>query len=174
MAKILKHIWGVVKILIVVSAAIVLIFNLLLPVYQVQRSTMAPTFRDGDIVVFATVGKIKNGDVIAFYYGPQVLVKRVIGVAGDWVDISDDGTLQLNGETLDEPYVLEHRVGDTSIELPLQIPEKQFFVLGDQRWAASLDSRNEEIGLVREEQVIGKTLLRIWPSDRIGFVLGTK
>jgi signal peptidase I len=170
MAKILKHIWGVVKIMIVASAAIVLIFNLLLPVYVVQRSTMAPTFRDGDMVVFVTAGGIKNGDVIAFYYGPQVLVKRVIGVAGDWINISSDGSLQLNGEPLAEPYVLEQRAGDISMELPLQVPENQYFVLGDQRYAASLDSRNEEIGLVREEQVIGKTLLRIWPSDRIGFV----
>jgi signal peptidase I len=170
MTKILKHIWGVAQIMIVVAAAIVLVFNLLLPVYQVQRSTMAPAFRDGDIVVFVTAGRVKNGDVIAFYYGPQVLVKRVIGVAGDWVDIDNDGVLQLNGEPLAEPYVLEHRAGDISTPLPLQVPENQFFVLGDQRWAASLDSRNEEIGLVREEQVIGKTLFRLWPSDRIGFV----
>jgi signal peptidase I len=170
MAKALKPLWSIVKAMIVIAAAIVLIFNLLLPVYQVQRSTMAPTFRDGDLVDFLTVGAVENGDVIAFYHGAQVMVKRVIGVTGDWIDLSEDGRVIRNGILLDEPYIIDHGMGEVSTEFPLQVAERQYFVLGDQRRAAALDSRNAEIGLINADQIIGKSLLRIWPHDRIGLV----
>jgi signal peptidase I len=131
---------------------------------------MAPTFRDGDLVVFVTLGRVENGDVIAFYHGAQVLVKRVVGVTGDWIDIAEDGRVLRNGTLLDEPYIIDFSAGDISMELPLQVSERQYFVLGDQRRAAALDSRNADIGLVNADQVIGKSLLRIWPHDRIGLV----
>jgi signal peptidase I len=98
------------------------------------------------------------------------MVKRVIGVAGDWIDINEEGRVLLNGALLNEAYISDYSAGDISVELPLQVPERQYFVLGDQRRAAALDSRNADIGLVHSDQIIGKTLLRIWPRDRLGFV----
>jgi len=85
------------------------------------------------------------------------------------VDLNRDGTVMLNGQPLDEPYISEYSIGECTIELPLQVPDKQFFVMGDHR-LTSLDSRSLEIGLIHQDQVIGKDLLRIWPFDKIGFV----
>jgi signal peptidase I len=117
-------------------------------------------------VVFISTGRIGHGDVIAFYHGNNVLIKRVIAVGGDWLSISADGTVYLNDEPLDEHYVHEHSAGE---ELSIQILDNQFFVMGDQRWV-SLDSRSMEIGLVSQEQIIGRTFIRIWPFNKFGFV----
>jgi signal peptidase I len=166
----LKQIWGVLRALIVAAAAIILLLHLWLPVLQVQRSTMAPAYRDGDVVVFITTGKVQTGDVVAFYHGKQVLVKRVIGVAGDWVDIGEDGAVLLNGEPLSEPYIIDRGLGDVTVEFPLQVTERHYFVLGDQR-SLTLDSRNADIGLVHRDALIGQALFRVWPYERIGIVL---
>jgi signal peptidase I len=163
-----KTLFGAVQVVVIAAAVMVLLFNLLLPVYQINRTTMAPALRDGDVVVFLTAGGAGNGDVIAFYHGKQVMVKRVIAAAGDWVDIEDDGAVILNGARLYEPYVYEPFLGEATTELPLQVPDGQYFVMGDIRRAA-LDSRSEEIGLIGAEQVVGRALLRVWPLDRLGF-----
>jgi signal peptidase I len=131
---------------------------------------MAPAYRDGDVVVFITTGKFQTGDVVAFYHGKQVMVKRVIGVAGDWIDMDEDGNVLLNGAPLNEPYIIDRGVGDITVEFPLQVTERHFFVLSDQR-SLTLDSRNTDIGLVHRDQLIGQSLLRIWPYERIGPVL---
>jgi len=162
----LKIAWRIISALIVFSAAIVLLLVLWLPVFQVQRSSMVPVLNDGEIVVFITTGSISHGDVIAFYHGNNVLIKRVIAVGGDWLTLSGDGTASVNGEPLDEHYVHEQSAGE---ELSVQILDNQFFVMGDQR-QISLDSRNMEIGLVSQEQIIGRTLLRIWPLNEFGFI----
>jgi signal peptidase I len=150
--------------MIVFSAAIVLLLTLLFPVFKIQRGSMAPSLNDGDIAVFITAGKIRHGDIIAFHHGNNVLIKRVIAVSGDWVEISGDGAVTLNGVPLDDSYADGYGSGD---ELSAQIPDKHFFVLGDQR-RMSLDSRSEEIGVIPQEHIIGKHLLRIWPLKRRG------
>ena len=164
---IIRSLFGTVGALIVVAAAATLIFSLWLPVLQVQRGSMAPTLNDGDVVIFVTSGQVRRGDVIAFYQGSQVLVKRVIAVGGDYVDISDNGTVMLNYELLAEPYVEEPDAGERTAELPAEVPDGQFFVLGDHR-QTSLDSRSSDIGMVRRDQVIGKALMRIWPVGGLG------
>jgi len=155
--------------LTVFAAAIVLALTLWFPVFQVQRSSMAPALRDGDVVVFVTPGGVKRGDVVAFYQGNQVLIKRVIALGGDWLDIESDGMVLLNGEPIVEPYVSEPSAGGHRAGQPLQTPDRQFFVMGDHR-RTSLDSRNEEIGFVHQNRIIGKARLRIWPPDRLGIV----
>jgi signal peptidase I len=166
----LKQIWGILRVLIVAAAITVLLLFLWIPILQVERSTMAPAYRDGDVVVFITTGKIQTGDVVAFYHGKQVLVKRVIGVPGDWIDIDGDGNVLLNGEPLSEPYIIDRGLGDVTVEFPLQVTERHYFVLSDQR-SLTLDSRNADIGLIHQDQLIGQSLLRIWPYERIGIVL---
>jgi signal peptidase I len=162
----LKIAWRIVSSLIVFSAAVVLLLVLWFPVFQVQRSSMAPILNDGEIVIFISTGRIVHGDVIAFYHGNNVLIKRVIAAGGDWLSISADGTVYLNEEPLNEHYVQENSTGE---ELSIQVLDSQFFVMGDQR-RISLDSRSMEIGLVSQEQIIGKTFLRIWPLNEFGFV----
>jgi signal peptidase I len=127
---------------------------------------MTPILNDGEILVFITTGRIKHGDIIAFYHGNNVLIKRVIATGGDWLTLSEDGIVSLNGETLTEHYVQEYGEGE---ELAVQVLDNQVFVMGDQR-RVSLDSRNIEIGLISQEQIIGKTLLRIWPLNMFGFI----
>lgn len=153
--------------LITVAAAAVLVATLLLPVLQITGTSMTPNLIEGDIVVSMTSSGYQPGDVIAFYYDNKVLVKRVIATPGQWVDIDEDGNVYLDGELLDEPYVTEKAFGQCNIELPYQVPESRFFVMGDHR-GVSLDSRNTAVGCVSEEQIVGRLIFRVWPWESIG------
>ena len=155
--------------LITVAAIAVVLAVLVMPVLQISGSSMENTLLDRDLVIALNSGRYKSGDVIGFYYNNEILVKRVIAVSGDWVDIDEDGTVYLNGTRLDEPYVTEKALGDCSINLPYQIPDGRLFVMGDRR-ESSIDSRNASVGCVSGDAVVGKLLLRIWPLDRFGLV----
>lgn len=153
--------------LITVAAVAVLVATLWLPVLQIYGSSMTPTLRDGEIVFSVKTTDMVPGDVIAFYYNNKILVKRVIAGPGDWVNISPDGTVYVNGEMLEEPYLEEKAFGDADIELPYQVPDGRIFVMGDHR-ATSVDSRHIAVGCVAEEQIVGKIVFRVWPMDRLG------
>jgi len=158
-----------VKTLIVFAAAAVLLATLLFPTVQVLRGSMSPTLRDGEQIILIKIGRIKRGDIIAFHLGNQTLLKRVIATAGESVNINADGSVYVNGTLLEEPYLQTKTLGDCDIQLPIQVPDKQFFVMGDNR-AASMDSRLVEFGTIHQDEIIGKTIIRIWPLDRIGLV----
>jgi signal peptidase I len=163
-----SRLWSMFRALVCAAAAVVLLHTFLFPVYAVQRSTMTPLLSDGEYVLLFAAGGIKNGDVVAFHHGSQVLIKRVIAAPGDWVELDGDGTVLLNGAPLYEPYLSE--APPAQALPPLQVPEGQYFVLCDRR-AELQDSRSAEIGLVRREQIVGKTLLRVWPPDKLGLLL---
>lgn len=153
--------------LITVAAVAILVATLWLPVLQIYGNSMTPTMQNGDIVFSLKSSGFEQGDVVAFYYNNKILVKRVIAGPADWVDIAEDGTVYVNGELLDEPYIDEKAYGDTNIELPYQVPDGKVFVMGDHR-STSVDSRNTAVGCVAEEQVVGKIIFRIWPLQKIG------
>ncbi len=153
--------------LITVAAVAILVATLWLPVLQIHGSSMTPTLQDGDIVVSLKSSDYKPGEIVAFYYNNKVLIKRVIAQAGDWIDIKEDGSIIVNGETLDEPYIEEKDFGDTDIELPYQVPEARIFVLGDHR-DVSVDSRNTMMGSIAQEQIVGKLVFRFWPLNVFG------
>ena len=155
--------------LLVVAAVSVLIAVLLLPVLQISGTSMTESLQDEDIVVALNSKKYKTGDIIAFYYNNNILVKRVIAAAGDWVNIDKDGNVYVNDELLDEPYVSEKALGDCNITLPYQVPDGRCFVMGDHR-ATSIDSRNTAVGCVSNDMVIGKILVRVWPLSGLGIV----
>lgn len=155
--------------LITVAAIAVLVATLWLPVLQIYGSSMTPTLQDGQIVFSLKTSDFEPGDVVAFYYNNKILVKRVIAGPGDWVDIDEDGTVYVNGEALDEPYLEERAMGECNITLPYQVPDERYFVMGDHR-STSIDSRSTAVGCVAQEQVVGKITLRIWPLDRIGLI----
>ena len=155
--------------LVVVAAATVLVAVLFLPVLRIYGKSMRGTLDNGDIVVSVKSSNMKTGDVVAFYYNNNILVKRVIAGPGDWVDIDQEGNVYVNGTKLEEPYLDDKAYGETNIELPYQVPDGRIFVMGDNR-SVSIDSRNTSIGCVSEEQIVGKIVYRVWPLSQIGRV----
>lgn len=155
--------------LITVAAIAVLVATLFLPVLQIYGSSMAPTVVDGNIVISLNAKDFEKKDVIAFYYNNKILVKRVIARAGEWVDIDEEGNVTVNGQLLDEPYLMDKALGECDIELPYQVPEKRIFVMGDHR-SVSIDSRSKSVGCVSEEQIVGKLVFRIWPLKEFGSI----
>lgn len=153
--------------LITAAAVAVLVATLWLPVLQIYGSSMAPTLNEGEIVVSVKSGEFEQGDIVAFYYGNKLLVKRYIAGPGDWVDINPDGTILVNGRLLDEPYVAEHNFGGSDLELPYQVPDGRYFLVGDHR-ATSVDSRHTTVGCVGEDQIVGTIVYCIWPPSNIG------
>lgn len=153
--------------LVTVAAVAVLVATLWLPVLQIFGSSMTPTLQDGEIVFSLKTSHLEQGDVVAFYYNNKILVKRVIAGPADWVNMDPDGTVYVNGEVLEEPYITEKAFGETNIELPYQVPDGRIFVMGDHR-ETSVDSRNTAVGCVAQEQIVGKIVFRVWPLSRIG------
>ena len=153
--------------LVVVAAIAVLVAMLFLPVLRIYGQSMNSTLISGELVVSLKGSDFKTGDVIAFYYNNNVLVKRVIANSGDWVDIDLDGNVYVNQQLIDEPYIAEKAYGEPNIDFPYQVPDERIFVLGDNR-SVSVDSRSTSIGCVTQEQVVGKIVFRIWPLSRIG------
>lgn len=151
------------------AAIAVLVATLWLPVLQIYGSSMTPALQDGEIVFTVKTSDFGPGDVIAFYYNNKILVKRVICDPGDWINIDEDGTVYVNDEKLDEPYLTEKALGECNIEMPYQVPDGRYFVMGDHR-STSVDSRSTSVGCVADEQIVGKIIFRIWPFDRIGTV----
>ena len=156
-----------IAILVVVAAVAVLVATLWMPVLRIYGSSMAPTLNDGQIVISLKTTDFKTGDIAAFYYGNKLLIKRNIAGASDWVNIDEDGTVSVNGIELDEPYLAEKAFGQTNIELPYQVPDKRYFLMGDNR-EASVDSRNTAVGCASDDQIVGKVVFCIWPLDRFG------
>ena len=153
--------------LVVVAAVAVLISVLFLPVLQIYGTSMTPTLSEGDIVVSVKGADFESGDLIAFYLGNKILVKRCIAGPGQWVDIDEEGHVYIDGKLLEEPYLEEKALGDCNIELPYQVPDNRYFCLGDHR-ATSVDSRDTTVGCVSEEQIVGKIVFRVWPLSGLG------
>ena len=163
-----KALSGTVYVLTIVAAVAVLIATLVLPVLQIEGTSMEPTLYNGDIVLLMKTTRFDRGDLCGFTWNNKLLIKRVIGVPGDWIEIDTDGTVYLNGEKLDEPYVEQKALGECDLEFPYQVPQEQFFVIGDMR-ESSIDSRNTVIGCIPKDQIVGKVFFRVWPFSRLRF-----
>lgn len=157
---------GTISVLTYMAAIAALIATLVLPVLQIEGTSMEPTLVNGDIVLLVKTTDFSRGDICGFSWNNKILIKRVIGIPGDWIEIDTDGTVYLNGEKLDEPYTAQIAFGECDLEFPFQVPQEQYFVLGDMR-ENSIDSRNTLIGCVEAEQIIGKIFFRIWPLESI-------
>lgn len=153
--------------LIVVAAVAVLVATIWMPVLRIYGASMTPTLDVGEIVVSVKGSEFAPGDLVAFYIGNKILVKRCIAGPGQWVDIDEDGNVYVDGKLLEEPYLAEKALGDCNIDLPYQVPENRYFCMGDHR-ATSVDSRTTEIGCIAEEQIVGKIVFRVWPLERFG------
>ena len=163
-----KALSGTIYVLTIVAAVAVLIATLVLPVLQIEGTSMEPTLVNGDVVLLTKTTSFDRGELCGFSWNNKLLIKRVIGIPGDWIEIDTDGTVYLNGEKLDEPYAEQLSVGECDLEFPFQVPQEQYFVLGDMR-ESSIDSRNTLIGCVAKDQIVGKIFFRIWPFKTIRF-----
>lgn len=163
-----KALGGTLYVLTIVAAVAVLIATLVIPVLQIEGTSMAPTLVNGDIVLLTKVTDFDRGELCGFSWNNKLLIKRVIGIPGDWIEMDTDGTVYRNGEKLDEPYADQLAVGECDLEFPFQVPQEQYFVLGDMR-ESSIDSRNTLIGCVAKEQIVGKVFFRVWPFKTMRF-----
>lgn len=155
-----------IYVLIIIVAVASVGATLFMPVIEITDSSMKPLVEDGDIVLTIKSSSFKTGDVVAFYYGNKILAKRVIGVQGDFVNIDKDGIVYVNGEKLEEDYVKEFLKGESDIKYPVQVSDNSIFVLSDERNVLT-DSRSENIGTIKKENIIGKVIFKVWPIKKI-------
>ena len=163
-AKVLK---STVYTLVVVAAFAVLVATLWMPVLQIYGSSMTPTVEEGQIVVSIKSNDFEQGDLVAFYIGNKLLVKRIIAVPADYVMLDEFGTVFINGEELVEPYITEKAFGECDIEMPYQVPESKYFLMGDHR-KTSVDSRSSAVGCIDKDQIVGRIVFCVWPISDFG------
>lgn len=158
-----------VYLLVTVAAAAVLVATLLMPVLQIYGSSMSPTLEEGDVVVSVKASRFAQGDIVAFYYGNKLLVKRYIAGPGQWVDMDENGNITVDNVSLYEPYVDVPSNGNADITFPYQVPEDKYFLVGDHR-SVSVDSRHSVVGSISKENIVGKIVFCIWPLARFGLI----
>ncbi len=156
--------------LIVVAAIAVLIATLAFPVLQISGSSMEPTLNDEEVVVLIKTTNMKRGQLCCFSYQNKLLIKRVVGLPGDSIHVDADGYVYVNGNLLEEPYVIDRALGECDITFPCNVTDNHYFVLGDHR-STSIDSRSSVIGLVSEEYIVGRIFLRVWPFETMSRVV---
>lgn len=165
----LKKVQKTLSILVVVAAISVLVATLWMPVLKIYGSSMDPTLENGQIVVSIKTKKLKSGDVVAFWQGNKLLVKRVIASPGQKLDIDVNGKVFVDGKAISESYLDSESLGNTDIDFPHQVEESRWFCMGDNR-ESSIDSRSAVIGDISKEQIEGKVLFSVWPLNKIGIV----
>lgn len=153
---------------------LILLFSLVLRPAAVIGNSMLPSFSGGDRVACVhSFSGYERGDVIIISHATrkdESIIKRVIAVGGDTVDIDFyKGTVSVNGQVLDEPYVNTPTNLSYDMTFPVTVPEGKLFVLGDNR-NDSLDSRSTDIGFINENKVLGKVVFRFYPFDRIKII----
>ena len=154
---------------IVIILAVILFRTFLYSPIRVTGDSMIPTLYDGDIMILNKIGYRINGlnrfDIVVVKYQNEKIIKRVIGLPGDYVEYKDD-ILYINDKKVEETYKRDI-TNDFSLEsLGYEvIPEGKYLVLGDNR-PISKDSRI--IGLVDEKDILGKAVYRIWPITKFG------
>lgn len=158
--------------------AVVLLFTFVFRIVGVDGDSMKNTLQDKDrLIITHLFYQPKQGDIVIITQPNSVnkpLVKRIIALGGQTVDIDTDrGLVYVDGEVIDEPYILEPTVymPASSPEFPYTVPEGTVFVMGDNR-NNSLDSRNTGVGPIDERYILGKAIFRIFPFDSIGGLYG--
>lgn len=158
-----------ISVLIVTAAIAVLLAFLIFPVFRIYGSSMSPTINEGEIIIALKGSNFKCGDVIVLSYNNKLLVKRMIAGPGEWFNMDQAGNVFVNGEQIEEPYLVEKAYGDCNLKLPYQIPDGRYFVMGDNR-STSQDSRNSVVGCFSDDLIVGKAVFRLWPFNKFGVI----
>ena len=158
--------------LISAALVLVLVFSFFFRIIQVDGESMVPTLYHGDkLIVWGAGYTPERGDVVIIDSGTSYgkpLVKRVIAKGGDTISIDyGAGTVTVNGTVLEEDYIAAPTHLGYDVTYPLEVPEGTVFVMGDNR-NASTDSRDQRLGPVDEDYILGKAVFAFWPLSRLG------
>lgn len=184
-----KILSGITELLLYIVIAVVCIF--VIPKYVIQRTevsgpSMESTLHDGDSIMVEKVsyrfGKPSRFDIIVFYHffdednqdkkdenAYDLYVKRIIGLPGETVQIVGE-TILINGKPLEENYGKDPITFEGVAEEPIVLGDDEYFVLGDNR-EVSQDSRYEEVGNIKKDQIVGKAWVRVYPFNKMGFLV---
>lgn len=178
----IKGMYDTIGIIIIPLIAVIVLFTFFFRVVGVDGESMMNTLEDGDRVIISIMSDPQPGDIVVVsrnynndeaeieQRGSTPIIKRVIAVGGQTVDIDDDGNVIVDGVMLDEPYIADQnqrRIGD--VEFPITIREGYIFVMGDNR-NVSHDSRFTsigEMGQINKKYVLGKAIVRFFPFDEM-------
>lgn len=165
--------------LAVVFVVMLLIFTFIARPATVDGESMIPTLQNGERLVISNLFYEPTAGDIVVLCGEadreegKNLIKRIIATEGQTIDIDfEAGEVYVDGQKLDEPYILEPTYLDEGTEFPLTVPEGEIFVMGDNR-NGSRDSRSLTVGTVKEEYIVGRVLFRFFPFDRFGKISDT-
>ncbi len=156
--------------LVISLLVMVVLFTFLFRVVRVDGSSMNTTLADGEqLLVLSAAKDYQRGDIVVVdRYTVEPLIKRVIAVGGDTIEIRIDSTVRVNGQLIYEPYAVGMTLPKDA-EGVIQVPEGYVFAMGDNR-EVSLDSRAQQIGLIYEKDIIGKAVWRLTPLSSFGSI----
>lgn len=161
--------FDIISIIATAVTTVAIAFIFLFRTVGVNGGSMKPTLNHADrIILTASYFEPSNGDIVVTCQPceepvPDVLVKRVIATEGQKVNIDFvRGVVYVDGVALDEPYINEPTHDREDFYAPVTVPEGYVFVMGDNR-NHSTDSRDNRVGLIKEEYILGKALFRIAP-----------
>ena len=157
---------------------LVIVFTFFGRLTRVDGPSMENTLHDGQLLLVQSLGyEPEQGDIVVLnkttveHLGGVAIVKRVIATGGQTVDIDyDAGTVAVDGQVLDEPYILEEMLWPSSShmqETHFEVPEDSIFVMGDNRNGSS-DSRDPSLGVVDVRCVIGQAVMVLFPFSDFG------
>ena len=159
----MKSLWKtfltITLVVIVLSSLLMNLFTHVMPVVRYYGDSMSPTLKDKQILFVNKLAEVKNGDIVAFYYNNNILIRRVVAVENQQVTVDIFGKVSVNGVELAEEYVINQTLGQCNLDFPYTVPPNSYFVLGDNR-ETSMDSRLKEIGVVTQERLIGKIMFQ--------------
>ncbi len=152
------------------KGAIIVVFIIFACLFRftgVDGDSMLPTLNDGDwLAISGITTTIERGDIVVVtqpWERNVPIIKRVIAVGGDTVDIDfDRNKVYVNGTEVYEPYINEPTQLSYDVVFPITVEEGKVFVMGDNR-NVSLDSRSSKIGFIDERYILGKALIRLLP-----------
>lgn len=156
--QVLRHLWKWVAAAVVLAILLLNVFTHIFQIVRYNGTGMEPRLKGGQTLVIQKTQNVKEGDIIAFYYNNQVLVRRLICEGGKQLEIDENGIVAINGSTLTEPYVEDATLGQCNLTFPYHVRTGTVFVMGDNRVEA-MDSRLEEIGSIPTDRIIGKVIL---------------
>ena len=147
----------VVLVILVTATVLLNLFTHVLAVARYFGDGMEPKLENGQTLILWRTENVEEGDIVAFYYNNQLLVRRVICEGGKQITINRDGSVEINNELLEEPYVEVPSIGQCNITFPHTVAPNHYFVMGDHR-SIAMDSRLKEIGEISEDRLLGKVL----------------